>query len=123
MLRRPDPIEPRARELCLAAGRDPDSRVAVPGKPRGMPAWCDYRDAARAAFSAEKTAKLAADLVNLRPRDAAYQNSPLTVMGEHDAATVAQMRNCMAVGNAAAGVICADGHVGLRPAGGRRDRL
>ena len=48
-----------------------------------------------------------------------YQNSPLTVFGEHDDATIAQMRNCMAVGNAVAGVICADGHLGYaQPVGG-----
>ena len=33
--------------------------------------------------------------------------------------TIAQMRNCMAVGNAVAGVICADGHLGYaQPVGG-----
>ena len=41
---RPDPYQQRARELCLAAGIDPDSRV---GEGRGQPAWCLYRDAAR----------------------------------------------------------------------------
>ena len=33
-----------ARELCVAAGIDPESRV---GEGRGMPAWCTFRDAAR----------------------------------------------------------------------------
>lgn len=47
------------------------------------------------------------------------QNSPLKVFGEHDEGTLAQMRNCMGVGNAVAGVICADGHLGYaQPVGG-----
>jgi hypothetical protein len=34
----------RARELCQAAGIDPNSRI---GEGRGHPAWIDYRAAAR----------------------------------------------------------------------------
>jgi hypothetical protein len=44
----PDRLENRRRELALAAGVDPDSRIEKPGSPRGMPAWCAFRDAARA---------------------------------------------------------------------------
>jgi tRNA-splicing ligase RtcB len=41
------------------------------------------------------------------------------VLGAHDDATIAQMRNCMQVGNTVAGVICADGHLGYaQPVGG-----
>jgi tRNA-splicing ligase RtcB (3'-phosphate/5'-hydroxy nucleic acid ligase) len=41
------------------------------------------------------------------------------VFGRHDDATIAQMRNCMAVGNVVGGVICADGHLGYaQPVGG-----
>lgn len=41
------------------------------------------------------------------------------IFGQHDAATIDQMRNCMSVGNAVAGVICADGHKGYaQPVGG-----
>jgi tRNA-splicing ligase RtcB len=117
--RSPDPLEIRCRELATTAGIDPDSRVAKPGSPRGMPAWCTYRDAARAEMLAVKQAAARAEIVNLRPQDPAYQNSPLTVFGEHDEATITQMRNCMAVGNAVAGVICADGHLGYaQPVGG-----
>ena len=48
-----------------------------------------------------------------------FQNSPLTVFGQHDQATVAQMRNCMTVGNVVGGVLCADGHLGYaQPVGG-----
>jgi len=37
----------------------------------------------------------------------------------HDHATVAQMRNCMSVGNLVAGVVCADGHLGyVQPVAG-----
>lgn len=43
--RRADPLEIVARDMCLAAGIDPDSRVAKPGSPRGMP------DGATSAFA------------------------------------------------------------------------
>lgn len=43
-MKRSDPFQARARELCQAAGIDPDSRV---GEGRGMPAWCTFREAAR----------------------------------------------------------------------------
>ena len=113
---RPDPFQTRARELCLAAGIDPDSRV---GEGRGQPAWCGYRDAARKEHLARETEAVAAEIVNLRPQEPQYRNSPIKVFGQHDDATLAQMRNCMAVGNAVAGVICADGHLGYaQPVGG-----
>ena len=55
----------------------------------------------------------------IAPQAAEFQNSPLKIFGQHDEATVAQMRNCMAVGNVVAGVICADGHLGYaQPVGG-----
>jgi tRNA-splicing ligase RtcB len=117
--RRADPLEIAARDMCLAAGIDPDSRVAKPGSPRGMPAWCNFRDAARAARNASEAAGLAAQIVNLRPQEERFQNSPLMIFGDHDENTIAQMRNCMAIGNAVKGVICADGHLGYaQPVGG-----
>ena len=119
MARVPDPLEIRCREMAIAAALDPDSRVEKPGSPRGMPLWCTFRDAARAEQSAREQAVAAAAIVNLRPQPPQYQDSPLTVFGQHDDATIAQMRNCMAVGNAVAGVICADGHLGYaQPVGG-----
>ena len=119
MTRRPDPTELRARELALAAGVDPDTRIAKPGSERGMPAWCDYRDAARAEQNKREAEAAAAEIVNLRPQEPQYQNSPITVFGDHDESTIAQMRNCMSVGNAVAGVICGDGHLGYaQPVGG-----
>lgn len=46
-------------------------------------------------------------------------DAPLKVYGQHDDATIQQMKNCMEVGNVAAGVICADGHLGYaQPVGG-----
>jgi tRNA-splicing ligase RtcB (3'-phosphate/5'-hydroxy nucleic acid ligase) len=43
----------------------------------------------------------------------------LTIYGKHEDATVRQMRNCMAVGSAHRGVLCADGHYGYaQPVGG-----
>ena len=119
MTRRPDPLETRARELAVAAGIDPDSRAPKPGSERGMPAWCTFRDTARAELNAREAREAAAQIVNLRPQEPKYRSSPLTVIGDHDAATVDQMRNCMSVGNAVAGVICADGHLGYaQPVGG-----
>jgi tRNA-splicing ligase RtcB (3'-phosphate/5'-hydroxy nucleic acid ligase) len=55
----------------------------------------------------------------LPPQRPEYRDAPLKVIGEHDEGTVAQMRNCMGVGNVVAGVICADGHLGYaQPVGG-----
>ncbi|HMK79471.1 MAG TPA: RtcB family protein, partial [Xanthobacteraceae bacterium] len=110
-MRRPDPYEARARELAIAAGLDPDSRV---GEGRGMPAWCTFREAARQQLLVEEAAA-----VELPPQAPQYQNSPLKVFGAHDEGTLAQMRNCMSVGNVVAGTICADGHLGYaQPVGG-----
>src|SRR5437868_5488814 len=115
-MRRADPLETRARELCVAAGIEPDSRI---GEGRGQPAWCTFRDAARKEQLAREADAAASEIANLRPQEPQYQNSPLKVFGQHDDATIAQMRNCMEVGNAVAGVICADGHLGYaQPVGG-----
>jgi tRNA-splicing ligase RtcB len=113
---RPDPYQQRARELCLAAGIDPDSRV---GEGRGQPAWCLYREAARKEQLAREIGEAAEGIANLRPQEERFKNAPLKVFGQHEDATIAQMRNCMAVGNVVAGVICADGHLGYaQPVGG-----
>jgi tRNA-splicing ligase RtcB len=110
---RPDAFARRARELAVAAGLDPDGRVERPGA-RSMPVWCTFLDAARAELSAR-----AALPIELPPQAPAYHDSPLRVFGVHDEGTVAQMRACMGVGNAVAGVICADGHLGYaQPVGG-----
>lgn len=115
MASRSDAYQARARELAIVAGIDPDSRIERPGM-RSMPAWCAYRDAARAEHVAAEATKLATELP---PQAERFQNSPLKIMGEHDEGTTAQMRNCMGVGNVVAGVICADGHLGYaQPVGG-----
>lgn len=115
MGQRTDPHQLRARELAVASGLDPDARV---GDGRGQPAWCTFRDTARKEHVAREAAQTAADIA-IKPQAPEYQNSPLKIYGEHDENTVAQMRNCMAVGNAVAGVICADGHLGYaQPVGG-----
>jgi tRNA-splicing ligase RtcB (3'-phosphate/5'-hydroxy nucleic acid ligase) len=112
-MRRPDAYEIRARGLAAAAGQDPDARVERPGM-RSMPLWCTYREAARAEHLAAEAAA-----VVLPAQPAAYQDAPLQVFGQHDEATIAQMRNCMGVGNVVAGVVCADGHLGYaQPVGG-----
>jgi hypothetical protein len=50
-MRRPDPLEERARALAIAAGVDRESRIERSGL-RSMPAWCAYRDTARREQSA-----------------------------------------------------------------------
>ena len=60
-MRRSDPYMERARELCLAAGIDPDSRV---GEGRGQPAWCSYRDAARKEHLAREANTAASEIAN-----------------------------------------------------------
>jgi tRNA-splicing ligase RtcB (3'-phosphate/5'-hydroxy nucleic acid ligase) len=112
---RTDPYQERARELAVAAGLDPDGRIERPGQ-RSMPAWCTFRDAARAEHLAREASELS---VTIAPQAPEFQNAPLQVFGQHDDATVAQMRNCMSVGNVVAGAICADGHLGYaQPVGG-----
>ena len=119
MSRGADPFEKRARELAMATGIDPDSRVQKPGSARSMPAWCLHREAARADLLAQQQAKEAAIFANRRPQEPQYQNSPLTVIGTHGTETLTQMRECLSVGHAVAGVLCADGHLGYaQPVGG-----
>src|SRR5213083_1792628 len=114
---RSDPYQERARALAVEAGLDPDAKIDRPGQ-RPMPTWCLFRDAARKEKLARDAEPVAADIA-LKPQAAQYQNSPLRVFGKHDDATVAQMETCMSVGNAVAGVICADGHLGYaQPVGG-----
>ena len=114
---RSDPYQERARALAVEAGLDPDAKIDRPGQ-RPMPTWCLFRDAARKEQLARDAEAVAADIA-IMPQAAQYQNSPLKVFGKHDDATIAQMRNCMSVGNAVAGVICADGHLGYaQPVGG-----
>src|SRR5215831_5900380 len=114
---RSDPYQERARALAIEAGLDPDAKIDRPGQ-RPMPLWCTFRDAARKEQLAREAEALS-DIIANRPQAAEYQNSPLKVFGSHEDATIAQMRNCMAVGNAVASVICADGHLGYaQPVGG-----
>lgn len=114
MTRKADPYEARAREMCLANGVDPDVRVVKPGSKKTMPAWCEYRQAAR-----DEAVLAEARAVEPPPQDPKYANAPLTVIGLHDEGTIEQMRNCMKVGNVVAGVLCADGHLGYaQPVGG-----
>lgn len=114
---RSDPYMERARALAVEAGLDPDAKIDRPGL-RPMPLWCTFRDAARKEKLARDAEGVAVNIAS-QPQPAQYQNSPLKVFGQHEAATIAQMKNCMAVGNAVAGVICADGHLGYaQPVGG-----
>ncbi|MBX9847344.1 MAG: RtcB family protein [Xanthobacteraceae bacterium] len=117
-MRRADPYQARARELAREAGFDPDARVERPGQ-RSMPVWCKFRDAARQEKLAREAAETAASIAAVTTQAPEFKNAPLKVFGEHDAATIAQMKNCMALGNVVGGVICADGHLGYaQPVGG-----
>jgi tRNA-splicing ligase RtcB len=116
MAERQDPYKARARELAAAAGLDPDSRI---GEGRGQPVWCAFRDAARKEHLAREAEDVQAQISAITTQDPKYAGSPLQIFGDHDEATVAQMRNCMALGNVVGGVICADGHLGYaQPVGG-----
>jgi tRNA-splicing ligase RtcB (3'-phosphate/5'-hydroxy nucleic acid ligase) len=121
-MRKDSPIDNRARELCIEAGIDPESRITKIGSERGMPAWCNFRDIARAEINAikQETAKQNSEKESIiAPQALEYQNSPLVVIGGHEASTIEQMRNCMSIGNTVAGVLCADGHLGYaQPVGG-----
>jgi tRNA-splicing ligase RtcB (3'-phosphate/5'-hydroxy nucleic acid ligase) len=115
---RSDPYQERARALAIEAGLDPDARLERPGQ-KSMPTWCTFRDAARKEHMARETEAAAAEIATIATQPRQFQNSPLKIFGDHDEATVAQMRNCMAIGNVVAGVICADGHLGYaQPVGG-----
>ena len=118
-MERNDPYKERARELAMAAGyTDPDVKVERPGM-KAWPAWCEFRQAARDEHMTREATAAGADIASLCPQATQYQNSPLTVIGTHEDSTIQQMRNCMSVGNAVAGVICADGHLGYaQPVGG-----
>src|SRR5437879_4638567 len=114
---RSEPHRERARALAVEAGRDPDAKTDRPGQ-RPMPTWCLFRDAARKEKLARDAQAVASDIAP-KPQAAKYKDSPLKIFGKHDEATIAQMRNCMSIGNAVAGVICADGHLGYaQPVGG-----
>jgi len=115
---RSDPYQERAREMAREAGLDPDGRIERPGQ-RSLPVWCTFRDAARKEHLVREAADAASTIAAEKPQAPQFQNRPLKVFGEHDHATVAQMRNCMSVGNVVAGVVCADGHLGYaQPVGG-----
>src|ERR1700739_12896 len=75
VMRKPDRYEARARELALAAGVDPDSRIERPGQ-RSMPAWCAYRDAARKEHLAAEAADTERSIAANSPQAPQYANSP-----------------------------------------------
>jgi tRNA-splicing ligase RtcB len=79
-MRRPDPYQARARELAIAAGLDPDSRIERPGQ-RSMPLWCTFRDAARAEHMARDAAAAAVEIAAIAPQAPEFQNSPLKIFG------------------------------------------
>jgi tRNA-splicing ligase RtcB len=112
---RSDPDKERAYEMAIAAGIDPNAKIAREGL-RPMPAWCTFRQAARDERMAREAKAFGATIA---PQDPKYADSPLTVLGNHEYATLEQMKNCMAVGNVVGATLCADGHLGYaQPVGG-----
>jgi tRNA-splicing ligase RtcB (3'-phosphate/5'-hydroxy nucleic acid ligase) len=109
-MRQQDKLELRSRELAVAAGLDPDSRIERDGM-RSWPAWCQFRETALAERNALAAAE-AEKAASAMPQPDQYKDAPLTVFGEHEAGTLAQMATCMKVGNVVAAAICADGHLG-----------
>jgi tRNA-splicing ligase RtcB (3'-phosphate/5'-hydroxy nucleic acid ligase) len=118
--RKQDVDEAQAREMCVRAGGDPDDRVPNPHRTgKTMPGWCAYRAEARDQRVASDMAEAAAVIPRVLDQPAQYRDAPWLAMGEHDANTIAQMKNCMTVGNVVGGVLCADGHLGYsQPVGG-----
>lgn len=117
MTRKADSLERRCRELAIAAGHDPNERIAYQGN-RTMPRWCIYREAAREERAREGAIAAQAE-ASVMGQPAEYANAPLTVYGQHEDQTIAQMQTCLKVGNVVAAVICADGHLGYaQPVGG-----
>lgn len=77
-----------------------------------MPAWCSYRDVARAESAAQQLRANTQPLV-------APPKIPFYVIGDHQAVAIDQLRMCTRVGDAQHAVLCADGHVGYAmPVGG-----
>lgn len=98
-----------ARLRCQTMGLDPDEMLERPGLPK-MPRWV----AVLKEMKNEKEPE-----VGVMPQPEAYQDHTLTVVGNHEDQTIAQMNECMKVGNVVAGAICADGHLGYaQPVGG-----
>ncbi|MEO3470351.1 RtcB family protein [Roseomonas sp. CAU 1739] len=116
-MRRADPLETHARDLAVAAGLDPETRIPNPDKPgKTMPAWTEFRDAARQARKQEAKAREAATIA---AQPDAYRDAPLHVFGAHEEQTIEQMQRCLRVGNTVAATLCADGHLGYaQPVGG-----
>jgi tRNA-splicing ligase RtcB len=113
---RSDPYLERVRELAIEAGLDPDAKIDRPGQ-RPMPLGCTFRDAARREHLVREADVVATDIaiaaggpISEQPAEGLRQ-----ARRRHDRADAH-----VSVGNAVAGVICADGHLGY--AHRRRDR-
>jgi tRNA-splicing ligase RtcB (3'-phosphate/5'-hydroxy nucleic acid ligase) len=103
-----------ARQIATESGFDPDEIVVSEGA-KSHPRWTEYVSTAQARLAVTANPVV----TSIAPQALEYQNSPLRVFGGHDENTLKQMRDCMGVGNAVAGVICADGHLGYaQPVGG-----
>lgn len=118
MSRGSDRHEPRARELAVAAGLNPDARAQKPGAADGKtwPVWCTFR---QAAIDEHQKAEADRAAAAVQPQAERYASSPLAIFGDHEPGTITQMQTCMKVGNVVGGVLCADGHLGYaQPVGG-----
>lgn len=111
---RSDPYQVRARELAVAAGVDPDSRI---GEGRGMPAWCSFRKAAEEEQYGEQ--------IPAR-KEAGNFNTLIEADNDLEAANIAKVKETFAVlmrtPNIKAGAVmpdaCPAGPLGTIPVGG-----
>lgn len=109
------PIIERARALAIAAGYDPDAKIHRPGE-KPWPAWCSFREKAEQEAARKLEAENEERYMRRPEND---RNRPLVIVGDHEANTIDQMKECMAYGNVFGGVLCADGHLGYaQPVGG-----
>ncbi len=69
--------------------------------------------------AAEKKADYEASKVTIAPRRADLPAVPISIVGDHEEKTIAQLRKCLDHDDAVMGAICADGHLGYsQPVGG-----
>ena len=120
---RPESVyETRARELASAAGLDPEARIPNPAKPgKTMPPGARSATPRAPSTWRARNAEVAADRCRRRRRSSRTARSK--IFGQHDEATIAQMRNCMARRQRRRRRDLRRRPSRLRAAGRRRDRL
>src|SRR3954454_149524 len=108
---------------CCAGGASAVARPAArrsTRRARRRSAWRPRSTRSRAAPRSSSPGSAAPCTANgPRGRPPGDSAMSIRVFGDHDAATVAQLENCVAAEPGADGVLCADGHIGYSmPIGG-----